>query len=168
MILGEERQHDSAGKVRVFLLLKCDYCDTEFSRQKSLYKSEHHGCTRLCISFLKETKVKLKCSHCSSEIIKKRANLANSIHSKYFCDRECKEAGQRYIKEIQPDHYGTGEANYRERALKEYGAKCNRCDYSENIAAIVVHHINHNRKDNSLGNLEVLCANCHAIEHWGI
>jgi ribosomal protein S27AE len=54
--------------------------------------------------------------------------------------------------------------NYREVAYSTYGKVCNRCSYS-NILALEVHHKDRNRENNSLDNLEVLCSNCHAIEH---
>ena len=168
MILQEIKKYDSQGKSRPFLEIKCDNCESLFYRQTRLYKAKVDGCSPKCLSLLKGRAQLVTCAHCNKKHHRATSKLENSKSGLYFCSRECKDVGQTYIKEIQPDHYGSGETNYRERALKEYGARCNRCDYSENIAAIVVHHRNHNRKDNSLENLEVLCANCHAIEHWGI
>jgi len=71
------------------------------------------------------------------------------------------------MPEIQPNHYGTGngESSYRRLALLEYGYKCQKCGYEANKAAIEVHHKDHNRENNTIENLEVLCANCHAIHH---
>lgn len=67
-----------------------------------------------------------------------------------------------------PPHYGLGNGtyNYRERALQAHGAKCNRCGYDKNVAGLAVHHIDHNRANNDLSNLEVICGTCHHIEHW--
>lgn len=56
--------------------------------------------------------------------------------------------------------------NYRNKALSTYGCVCQRCGYDKNKAAIVVHHRDHDRENNNIDNLEVLCANCHAIHHW--
>lgn len=57
-------------------------------------------------------------------------------------------------------------ANYRKNALEFKSHKCEICNYNENVAALVVHHIDRDRNNNSLDNLLVLCANCHAIEHY--
>lgn len=54
--------------------------------------------------------------------------------------------------------------NYREVAYNTYGKICNRCGY-DNVLALEVHHKDRNRENNSVDNLEVLCCNCHAIEH---
>ena len=59
-----------------------------------------------------------------------------------------------------------GGGAYRVKALAYYLPICTRCNYSENIAAIVVHHKDRDRSNSTMENLEVLCANCHAIEHW--
>lgn len=54
--------------------------------------------------------------------------------------------------------------NYREKAFNSYEHKCNRCDY-DNVLALEVHHKDKNRSNNDISNLEILCANCHSIEH---
>lgn len=58
--------------------------------------------------------------------------------------------------------YKTGIGAYSKRAFEFYGKLCNRC---ESTTFLVVHHINHNRKDNTLQNLEVLCKSCHQKHH---
>ena len=49
-------------------------------------------------------------------------------------------------------------------AFKHYPQKCNRCGYN-NRQALLVHHKDRNRKNNRIENLEIICRNCHAIEH---
>jgi 5-methylcytosine-specific restriction endonuclease McrA len=41
--------------------------------------------------------------------------------------------------------------------------KCERCGFTG--LALHIHHKDRNHKNNNLDNLEVLCANCHHIEH---
>lgn len=43
---------------------------------------------------------------------------------------------------------------------------CTKCGYSERPQILVVHHIDRDRGNNKLDNLEVLCPNCHALEHY--
>jgi 5-methylcytosine-specific restriction endonuclease McrA len=86
-----------------------------------------------------------------------------------FCSRVCKEFAQSIqggVSEIQPKHYKTGEANYREIAYKFLERKCNRCQYSKHVQILEVHHKDRNRKNNQISNLEVLCPNCHMEEHF--
>lgn len=90
-----------------------------------------------------------------------------------FCSRECKDAAQRLggLIEIQPDHYGTGNGryDYRQRAVKQYGIACANKNCPIKAAGIEipermvdVDHINENRADNDIENLQVLCIWCHA------
>jgi hypothetical protein len=43
---------------------------------------------------------------------------------------------------------------------------CERC-HIEDQFVLQVHHKDKNRKNNDFKNLETICANCHALEHWG-
>jgi 5-methylcytosine-specific restriction endonuclease McrA len=89
----------------------------------------------------------------------------------YFCCRDHKNQSQKVggIKAIMPLHYGTGtpENTYRRIAFASKEKICERCGFDKHEAAIIVHHIDRDRNNNNINNLEVLCANCHAIEHWG-
>lgn len=167
MILQEIRKPDTQGKNRPTLEIECDHCKSIFYRQTRLYKAKVDGCSPRCLNILKGNGSIVECAHCKIDFYKNNSKLENSRSGLYFCSRECKDIGQTYIKAIQPGHYGAGYSDYRSRALKEYGASCNRCNYSANIAAIQVHHKDHDKSNNSIENLEVLCANCHSIEHYG-
>lgn len=63
-----------------------------------------------------------------------------------------------------PDHYGKGNGayDYRIRALAHYENKCVKCNYNEKKKMLDVDHIDSNRKNNSLDNLQILCVWCHA------
>jgi 5-methylcytosine-specific restriction endonuclease McrA len=54
--------------------------------------------------------------------------------------------------------------NYKTRAYSFHGKACIRCGFN-NPLALEIHHIDRNRHNNDLENLEVLCSNCHSIEH---
>ena len=53
-------------------------------------------------------------------------------------------------------------ANYRQRALNEYGEKCHACGSSGDV---VVHHRDGDRSNNELANLIPVCDGCHAKIH---
>lgn len=61
-------------------------------------------------------------------------------------------------------NYKNGIRNYRKKAWDHYPHKCNRCEV-ENPKVLRVHHKDRNRENNDLDNLEILCLNCHALEH---
>jgi hypothetical protein len=58
--------------------------------------------------------------------------------------------------------YKNGIKDFNKRALEAYGAVCNRCGNTHNI---LVHHIDEDRNNNELFNLEVLCKSCHQNHH---
>ena len=45
------------------------------------------------------------------------------------------------------------------------GKKCERCDYNT-VEILQVHHKDRDRKNNSFDNLEIICPNCHSLEHY--
>lgn len=68
----------------------------------------------------------------------------------------------------------------KQKAIDYLGGKCNRCGYNENIVALEFHHIDPNEKEFQIGSVsnkswesiineikkcELLCSNCHRIEH---
>lgn len=63
---------------------------------------------------------------------------------------------------VDNHQYKTGIGTYSKKAFEYYGRVCNRCS---STTLLLVHHRNHNRKDNTLENLEVLCKGCHQKHH---
>ena len=167
MIIREFEALDTSNRKRVFAECKCSICNSIYSKQKRLL-NEWNTCSIGCTRIAKGDSVVCNCDHCGETFIRAKSKT-NSKSGKLFCSRICKEAAQKYMIEIQPDHYGKGlgEYVYRKTAIEHYGYICQRCGYDKHKAAIVVHHKDHNRENNDLSNLEVLCANCHAIHHWG-
>lgn len=166
MIIKEYTAQDTCGRNRLYVEVECEVCGTIFNRQKRQLKA--HTCSFKCVALLKGDRVIVQCAHCGSSVEKQASKLNNSRSGLYFCNRVCKELAQQYIPEIQPAHYGTAsaETGYRDKAFKYYPHECQLCGYKENKAALVVHHIDHNRSNDEIQNLIILCANCHAITHW--
>jgi 5-methylcytosine-specific restriction endonuclease McrA len=117
--------------------------------------------------------VQLGCYRCNKQFERPPSKL-RARHGLYFCSRACKEETQSTrngnISPIQPNHYGSagGKWQYREWALKEYGPTCQRCGYDEIEKMLDVDHIDGNRKNNNLNNLQVLCVWCHALKTRGL
>lgn len=169
MLIKEFTDKDSENKNRLFVLISCDECNNEVTRYKRYLKETEEGkhwCSSLCRSLLMKTRVKLTCNHCKKEFTRATSKLKNSKSGFVFCSKNCKDIAQKYITEIQPEHYGTGTRTYRNKALKYYKNECNKCGYNKNIKALIAHHRDRNRDNNNINNLEILCANCHSIEHY--
>ena len=86
--------------------------------------------------------------------------------------RKGTEKSQKTIKERgsfaleKNPRWKGGKRAYKNIALKYYGKKCMTCGkVDEREKYIHVHHKDHNRNNNCIENLEVLCAKCHSAEH---
>lgn len=71
-------------------------------------------------------------------------------------------SGGNQLGENNPN-YKTGIGSYSQLAMAHYGRICNRCGSENNL---LVHHINEDRTNNNLSNLEVLCKACHQNHHY--
>lgn len=64
--------------------------------------------------------------------------------------------------------YKNGTGSYRTVGKKYLGQFCNRCNVNINFekrGMFAIHHKDHDRKNNDLNNLELLCKRCHQLEH---
>lgn len=110
-------------------------------------------------------KVECECAYCHKKFMRSESKIGNSKSGLLFCCREHKDLAQRIesgdkFKKIKPPHYSTGK-NYREKAFREYEAKCAVCNWHEDKDVLEVHHIDGDRENNELSNLIILCPICH-------
>lgn len=151
----------------------CETCNTPFLAEvKERNRGNGRFCSRSCAASRSRpdarVHVTLTCALCDKVFQRKPSYMQNSRSGLYFCTRRCKDKAQRIggIAAIQPPHYGDGAyRKYRKRALEELPHKCNRCPYDD-VRILIVHHIDRDRTNNDISNLEILCRNCHAEEHW--
>jgi len=144
----------------------CKLCENEFWVPKHvLLKSLY--CSRKCCD-ADSSAIEVECSLCHKKFLKDPCKIKVVKSGLFFCSRNCKDEGQQIdngITEIWPNHYGDGESSYRIRAFRKYGKKCSHkeCGYDADERMLDVHHIDSNRQNNKLDNLEVLCVWCHAL-----
>ena len=168
MKIREEYLLDTTGRKRLFNFYKCDNCNKDYSKQQRLAEgaAQEHYCSTTCYNQadVSNKYEHLYCAHCNKAFRRLKSKM-KSKSGLYFCCREHKDLGQTYIKEIQPSHYGTGLPDYRKIAFEHYELKCDDCS-NKDIRVLQVHHKDRNRNNNSVDNLQILCANCHCIEHY--
>jgi HNH endonuclease len=89
-----------------------------------------------------------------------------SLHKK-TCSRGCSNthrAGIKYRTGGLYDKVKSGQA-LKTRLLQIKGKNCERCSYNK-YDILQIHHIDRNRNNNDLSNLELICPNCHYEEHY--
>ncbi len=86
--------------------------------------------------------------------------------NKKTCSRACankNRTGIRY-KIGSPRDKVKDERALKLRLMASRGTVCERCGYNKK-EILNVHHKDRNHGNNDMGNLELLCPNCHAEEH---
>lgn len=138
---------------------KCIICG------KPIYKRPHElqknngrvFCSLNCYGF--SCRKEIPCVICGKLIL-------SGLHRK-TCSRGCANkhrAGIKY-KMNGPRDKVKKQRSLKLKLLKQRGKLCEKCGY--NIYEIlVVHHKDKNRENNKLENLELICPNCHAKEHY--
>ena len=137
----------------------CSVCSTPIYRRPiELEKSKNHSyCSSACYG--KASRKEKPCIVCGALI------LAGA--NKKTCSRTCankNRAGICYSGRAPKDKVKT-QRILKVRLFTLKGKQCWRCGFSIS-QVLVVHHIDRNRNNNSLKNLEILCPNCHAMEHY--
>lgn len=109
----------------------------------------------------------LQCTNCGKDIIKSTAQIKRSKTGNMYCSRSCSASKNNSLfkKWINHPQYKSGERVYRKNKFDSIkNPVCEKCGY-DNILALDIHHIDRNRKNNNLDNLQILCCNCHRLEH---
>lgn len=161
---------DSSGHIRRVYRQHCMECGNEFWCPR--HRAQKYCSKRCQIDHrIRITNVECTCSSCGKRFLKQQSSLKNSKHGVYFCSRVCKNKAQRMDTPdagISPPHYGTGSGlnRYRSMALRAYGETCSNpdCPVGKDIPTkmLDVDHIDGDRSNNELDNLQVLCVWCHA------
>jgi hypothetical protein len=110
-----------------------------------------------------------ECLNCGKQLVK------NNNRKKKYCNVECHKEHQNkeYINKWKSgEEFGKKGENVsqyiRRYILKIKGNKCEKCGWGEinpctGQIPLQIHHLNGNWSDNSEGNLQLLCPNCHAL-----
>lgn len=143
----------------------CKVCSIRFLRKKSqILYSGGNFCSNKCRTLGRRTGKYTQCSFCGIEIYQSLSQLKKSKSGNHFCSKGClfKWIYNKY--DGHPNWKG-GHHNYRDKLKKI--TKIPICHYcgEKDQRMLVVHHIDKNRKNNSLNNLVWLCHNCHYLIH---
>lgn len=175
---------------RVRVWDECPQCGAKFAR-----KYQSGGVRKLCCSrkcAVEASRVTINCKTCDKPFI-----VVHRKHNRDFCSITCmrgkpclvcgktitgwpysqrdKHTPRKFCSRKCGNLYRfcrTGNDGYYTAlgffsSLKRRGTiMCERCSITE-VQYLCVHHRDRNRKNNTPGNLETLCLNCHSDEHNG-
>lgn len=159
---------------------QCLNCNTSFEAVNSeINRGYGKYCSRHCsakhtgqIYSQKVTQPNEKCAYCQKPIYRRQWQRNQSKSGLFFCTPNHKDLAQRLNSNIDLTlpHYGNGNrANYRNYIFTDKTQthdQCNRCNTTFPIPVIRIHHIDRDRLNNDISNLEKLCPNCHEMHHF--
>lgn len=153
----------------------CNLCNKEYEAE-SRYLKRGQGvyCSRQCAGAAPKPRIHnsilVECGLCNKQF-SRQVSKTKSKSGINFCSRKCKDKAQSFsggIVAIQPDHYGSNPdgVDYRSLAFQYFVLQCKECGWNEIPEVLEVNHIDCDRKNNNLSNLEILCPTCHAKFHY--
>lgn len=154
------------GKRRRAVSKVCDRCHITYSVDRR-FEEASRFCTMDCARLASRRRSSQNCSLCEKEFEVQTSRLNRSRCGMHFCSRECKDRAQRVDSPcdmVLPAHYGTGESQYRKRCADKLLDGCVGCTEKRSYL-LMIHHIDGDRTNNKLENLEVVCGRCHLMRH---
>ena len=132
----------------------CKVCESPFTHIASRANKAKY-CSTKCYnkSQINRGAVEHICAHCE------KVFLDSPSRKRKYCSKICVNKANKNV--WKPD-FSTVRKQMLNRNMLQ---KCARCGFDKVINILGVHHKDRNRANNNLNNLEVLCPNCHSIEH---
>lgn len=153
----------------------CPQCNKPASKRtqhynENLKKGHKSYCSQKCARIGTQNGKMIECATCQKLIYRTKEQQSSSKSGKVFCTKSCATVFNNTLK-IEEKHgqYTYGISTYRKRALEHYGCVCTvpGCGY-DTKAILEVHHRDHNRANNLIENLDVLCPTHHNEYHFGV
>ena len=148
-------------------IVTCKKCSKSFYVKPSHLKlGWGKYCSKTCRTKSQLNGKKVKCFVCTKQIYRSGSSLAHSKSKKYFCSRKCQTLWRNSIYiESRSSNWINGTHSYRKIMFRrDLVTRCNRCGIKDE-RVLIVHHIDHNRRNNNISNLKCLCLNCHYLTH---
>lgn len=148
-------------------MTNCKQCQQSFFAKPSWIKNGYGiYCSKLCHNQSARTGKEVPCFTCQTLVYKSGKALKGSKSGKYFCTKTCQTKWRNTIHS-GPQHSNWKDGKHAYRRMMHPSTRpqvCGRCKTAD-IRVLAVHHLDHDRTNNTLDNLVWLCHNCHHLTH---
>jgi hypothetical protein len=148
-------------------IVNCNQCNKSFNAKPSwIVKGSGKFCSKVCQHRALRKGREVPCDMCGKVTYKQAKDLSRSKSGKFFCSKSCQTQwrNQLYIGEHHKN-FVNGRSSYRATLTRANVERtCVLCR-TQDLRILAVHHIDKNRKNNTLENLAWLCHNCHFLIH---
>lgn len=134
---------------------RCFHCN-----QILFKKTQNKYCSQIChTKSVTKIRKKINCKYCNSEFSE------NKNKNKIFCSKKCSGTFNRK-QNIQKIENGISFSTdkMKQYLIEKNGNQCELCktsNWMNNPLTLHCHHIDGNKHNNHLSNLQILCPNCH-------
>ncbi len=148
-------------------VIPCKICGKSFyTKPNWLERGKGKYCSIDCAGKARRRGKMFSCFSCKRQVYKSLREIKRSIGGKFFCSKACS------LSYLNQNQFGENHGNWkhgtfayktviRKHKLLPFCRLCNKKDGR----ILVVHHIDKDRKNNSIENLTWLCFNCHFLVH---
>lgn len=148
--------------------VNCTICNNSFyAKPRHIKIGWGKYCSKKCQYRAQHTGKIVKCFNCKKDVYRQQSALKQSQSKNFFCNKSCFAIWKNQNLFCGKNHrnWKDGEGSYRAVMLRSKEKQvCNICNLRD-TRVLVVHHIDKNRKNNSLENLVWVCRNCHCLVH---
>jgi len=149
-------------------MVRCKQCKEPFYTKPSWIKLGYGKyCSSSCQYAGRKTGKVIACFLCQKTAYRPKKQLTKSKSKKYFCSKSCQTIwrNQLFKGEQHPNWKEGKHIDYR-GLMSKYLVKavCRLCK-ERDTRVLCVHHLDQNRKNNTIENLVWLCYNCHHLVH---
>lgn len=145
----------------------CVTCDKSFySKPSWIEKGYGKYCSVKCHHATLRLGRDIPCFICGKVTYKQAKDIDRSKSGTFFCSKKCQTQwrNRMYVGPLHKN-FTTGESSYRLVLDRANIQKVCRLCTTDDVRVLAVHHIDKNRKNNTLQNLAWLCHNCHFLVH---
>ncbi|MFT5179721.1 MAG: hypothetical protein ACI9GH_000095 [Candidatus Paceibacteria bacterium] len=147
--------------------INCKICSNFFYVKPSHLKmGSGKYCSRRCHYLGKRKGEYVGCHVCKQIVYVNKTRFGRSKSNKYFCNKTCQTLWRNsYFKGSKHPNWTGGMSTYRNILKRSDKEKiCTACG-NKDVRVLAAHHLDKNRKNNTIDNLAWLCHNCHHLIH---